>query len=309
MGKGISSNFLKYIKAQIDGAGASPSVIATAVSDYLIANPPTVAGDDTAYNASSWNNSTAVPTKNVVRDKFVLVDAATADKVDKVTGSSLVPDSEISKIHALNADNQDLSGKVDKETGKGLSANDLTDLLKTAYDGAVTHAGATHAPTDAVSLATVKGDTDVASAISLKHSNATDHAAGSDAETAATISTLITAQAATDPLDADEFPFYKIVGTALKKVTWASIKSLLGSIFQATLVSATNIKTINGVSVLGAGDLVVASALPDMVVYKSSVTSNTTILTEYTALISGRYPITGVAVLTLAGSAVLIIKN
>ena len=33
--------------------------------------------------------------------------------VAKVTGKSLVADSEISKIHALNADNQDISGKVD----------------------------------------------------------------------------------------------------------------------------------------------------------------------------------------------------
>jgi hypothetical protein len=103
-----------------------------------------------------------------------------AAKVDKVTGYSLVADTEISKIHTSGSDNQDLSGLVSKETnkslvsdilianihtqgsdnqdlsglqpketGKGLSANDLTSALKTSYDGAVTHAGSSHAPTTA----------------------------------------------------------------------------------------------------------------------------------------------------------------
>ena len=43
----------------------------------------------------------------------------------------------------------DITGKVDKVAGKDLSKNDLTDELKTAYDGAVTHAGTSHAPANA----------------------------------------------------------------------------------------------------------------------------------------------------------------
>ena len=51
-------------------------------------------------------------------------------------------------------------------------------------------------------------------------------------ETAARIATIITgAGAITEPLDADEFPFYKIVGTLLKKVTWANIKATLKTYF------------------------------------------------------------------------------
>lgn len=42
-----------------------------------------------------------------------------------------------------------LSGKVDKETGKGLSTNDLTATLKSHYDAAYTHSQSTHAPTNA----------------------------------------------------------------------------------------------------------------------------------------------------------------
>ena len=42
------------------------------------------------------------------------------------------------KIRSLFALKTDLDSKVDKVTGKGLSANDLTDTLKASYDQAVT---------------------------------------------------------------------------------------------------------------------------------------------------------------------------
>ena len=42
-----------------------------------------------------------------------------------------------------------LNKLVPSETGKGLSANDLTDALKTQYDNAYAHSQETHAPSDA----------------------------------------------------------------------------------------------------------------------------------------------------------------
>ena len=42
-----------------------------------------------------------------------------------------------------------LADKVDKEAGKGLSTNDLTDLLKANYDAAYAHSQTTHAPSNA----------------------------------------------------------------------------------------------------------------------------------------------------------------
>lgn len=42
-----------------------------------------------------------------------------------------------------------LGGYVTKETGKGLSTNDLTDTLKKNYDAASTHAKSAHAPAGA----------------------------------------------------------------------------------------------------------------------------------------------------------------
>lgn len=45
-----------------------------------------------------------------------------------------------------------LNGKVDKISGKGLSTNDLTSVLKGNYDAAYTHSTSTHARTDATNV-------------------------------------------------------------------------------------------------------------------------------------------------------------
>ena len=63
-----------------------------------------------------------------------------------------------------------------------------------------------------------------------------------------------TALAATDLVEISESD--GAGGYVTKSVTGANVKSGL----QATLVSATNIKTINGNTILGSGDLVIASA-------------------------------------------------
>jgi hypothetical protein len=62
----------------------------------------------------------------------------------------VLPPTELTpEQHAEIASQIDLSGKVDKETGKGLSTNDLTDILKTNYNEAYGHSQSTHAPSDA----------------------------------------------------------------------------------------------------------------------------------------------------------------
>ena len=59
--------------------------------------------------------------KKAVGDEVIATVVDVSTKVDKVTGSSLVADTEIAKIHESGSDNQDLSGKVD-------NAQVLTDV-------------------------------------------------------------------------------------------------------------------------------------------------------------------------------------
>lgn len=64
--------------------------------------------------------------------------------------------------------------KVDKETGKGLSTNDLTDALKADYDAAYTHSAAPHAPSDAeknVIVGIQKNGTDVSVSATTRKAN------------------------------------------------------------------------------------------------------------------------------------------
>ena len=83
-----------------------------------------------------WSAIDGKPTSSVadIDNAVSLRHAAHSDdqdlsgKVDKVSGKSLVADTEISKIHALHADDQDLSGKVDKVSGSSLVAD--TEIAK-----------------------------------------------------------------------------------------------------------------------------------------------------------------------------------
>jgi hypothetical protein len=117
------------------------SQIAGEVADTKIATipPPTITPQQLAVIASQ------VPPTDI------------SGKVDKITNYSLVANTEIAKIHTSASDNQDLSGLQPKETGKGLSANDLTSALKISYDSAVTHAASSHAPANAQKNSDITG--------------------------------------------------------------------------------------------------------------------------------------------------------
>jgi len=83
----------------------------------------------------------------------------------------------------------------------------------------------------------------------------------------------------------------------------ANIQAHISSAHQAVLVSGTNIKTINGVTILGVGDLVVSSALPDMIVSKISPADNQTIAAGYSGFISDRYEIVNTKSLEIGAGA------
>ncbi len=90
-------------------------------------------------------------------------------------------------------------------------------------------------------------------------------------ETTTTVGNLI--NGATDkptPVDADTLGLSDSAASGvLKKLTWANLKATLktyfDTLYQSILVSGTNIKTINGSTILGSGDLVVSggSSIPN----------------------------------------------
>ncbi|HBJ75675.1 MAG TPA: hypothetical protein DDY86_09300, partial [Syntrophaceae bacterium] len=93
-------------------------------------------------------------------------------------------------------------------TDQALDTGGENEISAANAKAAYTHSGVAHAPSDAVSLATVKADADVASAISLKHTAGTDQGldtGGVNAVTAAQAKTAYShSQAAHAPSDAQK---------------------------------------------------------------------------------------------------------
>lgn len=59
----------------------------------------------------------------------------------------------------------------------------------------------------------------------------------------------------TTPVDADSLLLLDASNSIWKRLTWANVKATLSSVFQAVLVSGTNIKTLEGQSLLGSGNI------------------------------------------------------
>ena len=105
-------------------------------------------------------------------------------------------------------------------------------------------------------------------------------------ETTSTIGVLINGSAAAVPNDTD------LVATAdtsvLKKITWTNVKAFLktyfDTLYQAVLVSGTNIKSLNGSTILGSGDYRIPCKI------QLACSDETTALTAGTAKITFRMP-------------------
>lgn len=83
-----------------------------------------------------------------------------------------------------------------------------------------------------------------------------------------TLSHIPSLTAKTTPVDADLLEIAdSAASNAPKKLTWANLKATLKSYFdtlyQAVLVSGTNIKTINSTSLLGSGDIAISGSVAD----------------------------------------------
>jgi len=108
----------------MDVADYTPTVTLTVVENLY-------QGGGTAQIQSDWNQTDNTK-KDYIKNKPTIPSIsglATEDYVDTKVSDAVTS--------ANGYTDTAVSGKVDKVTGKGLSTNDLTDILKTAYDGAV----------------------------------------------------------------------------------------------------------------------------------------------------------------------------
>ena len=128
----------------------------------------------------------------------------------------------------------------------------LGETSTTAYRGdrgrvAYDHSQATHAPSNAVALATVKADTDIASAINQKHSNALDHAAHSDDQVIPVISDLAYGSGWDTNTDG-----------ASKNAIYDKIETMVDVVYPATVLTVTYGTLDTGV----VGDLAAVGGTP-----------------------------------------------
>lgn len=133
------------------------------------------AGSIVSTDWSSITNKPASPVEDI--DAAVTHSKEAHAPSNAVSLATVKADSDVSDaISKKHSNSLDHIQGTDQALDTG-GANAVTAVqTKTAY----THSQATHAPTDAVSLAAVKADVDIADAISKKHSNSLDHASHSD---------------------------------------------------------------------------------------------------------------------------------
>ena len=193
----------------------------------------------------------------------------------KMNGSTIATSGE-ADLGTVITQHQDISGKVDKVTGKGLSTNDFTDTLKDKLDG-IASGAEVNVQSDWSQTTTTADDY-----IKNKPSLATVATSGSYAD----LSGKPTIPSKTSDLTNDSgfttntgtITSVKMNGSTVSSSGEADLGTVITDISgkQDTLVSGTNIKTINSTSLLGSGDIAVQSEIASTTVTISVANWNAT---------------------------------
>ena len=273
----------------VDSVNSQTGVVvldADDISDSATINKYVTTAEKTILSNTSGTNSG----DNATNSQYSGLDAA---KVDKVAGKSLIDDTEISRLASMTAI--------------------FTTALKSAYDTAsswivtngtnvLNHLSNTsnpHSVTAAqVGLGNASNTSDADKPVSTAQQTALDLKVDENVAIIGATKTKITydakglvtsgADATTSDIadstdkryvtDAQQVVIGNTSGTNSGDNATNSQYSGLASSKQDTLVSATNIKTINGNSILGSGDLVVAASTT--VAINTQVASYTLVLAD-----------------------------
>lgn len=194
---------------------------------------------------------------------------------DALTASDIGAQSADATLTALAA--LDSSAGLLEQTGadtftkRALGVGASTSV-PTRADADARYAGASHDHTGVYQpLATVLTNT-TASFTTAQETKLDAIEALADVTDAGNVGTAIDgATAKTTPVDADTVPLIdSAASNVLKKLSWANIKATLKTYFdglyQAVLVSGTNIKTINSTSLLGSGDIAISGGASNLLV-------------------------------------------
>jgi hypothetical protein len=252
-GGGISdapNNANAYVRSGLAWViGYTKTAIDALISGFQTAGQVQAIADgkvsDTAYDEGTWNGVTTIaPSKNAVRDKIETLDSSVMHLAgnETITGIKtfgtniklLVPYNSVPTISGINAD------------GK----------LEVLYTG--TYPNQTE-------ISYVKGVTSAIQAqLNAKQATLTETIFGTFINGLTAKNTLVDADEVVSDDSADS--------SKAKKTSWLNVwtnylKPKADALYQAILVSGTNIKTINGSSVLGSGDLTVSGSTPSQSAY------------------------------------------
>ena len=175
-----------------------------------------------------------------------------------------------------------LGDKVDKVTGKDLSTNDFTDTLKTLLELKKVKDVTTDALNDRLVI-TYTDDT--VSNLNLSDVITDIHVSGASLDATTNVLTLTSTSGGADvTVNLSDFVNSSELTSALAPIN-ISIEEL-GTEKQAVLLSGTNIKTINGISILGSGNLEVAGGLGSAIITTPSITFPTSGATGFIGTIT-----------------------